>query len=105
MTWVGVGNVQGILLRLDTAVSIQEECLLLRPGVVGSNLSPLQASVLPIAPGDTLVFATDGVQSNFDRSLARNQPPRRAVETLLIQHAKGNDDALIFIARYVGGRA
>jgi phosphoserine phosphatase RsbX len=102
MTWIGVGNVQGILLRLDTAMSGGDESLLLRPGVAGSHLPPLHASVLPVFAGDSLILATDGVQVDFNRSYVRSQPPRKAAENVLARYAKGSDDALILIARYSG---
>lgn len=100
MTWMGVGNVQGILLRVDRDRNDKEETLLLRPGVVGSHLPSLQAAVLPISPGDSLAFATDGVESNFDYLCVRCQPPGRAAENILARYAKGKDDALILVARY-----
>ena len=100
MTWTGVGNVQGIFLRADKTRNDREESLLLRPGVVGSHLPSLQAAVLPVSPGDSLAFATDGVESSFDYSAVRCQPPGRAAETILARHAKGKDDALILVARY-----
>ena len=65
MTWLGVGNVQGVLMRADAQKGSVQEVLLLRGGVVGSQLPALQAAVLPIAKGDTLVFATDGVRGEF----------------------------------------
>jgi phosphoserine phosphatase RsbX len=102
MTWIGVGNVQGMLLRLDNTASGGDESLLLRPGVVGSHLPPLHASVLPVFAGDSLILATDGVHVTFDRSLVMSQPPQKAAENVLAHHAKGNDDALILIARYNG---
>lgn len=100
MTWTGVGNVQGILLRADKTRNDREESLLLRPGVVGSHLPSLQAAVLPVSSGDSLAFATDGVESSFDYSALRCQPPGRAAEAILARHAKGKDDALILVARY-----
>ena len=102
VTWMGVGNVQGIFLRADRERNDREEALLLRPGVVGSHLPALQASVLPVAAGDSLAFATDGVEGSFDYSLVRCQPPGRAAESLLARYAKGKDDALILVARYRG---
>jgi negative regulator of sigma-B (phosphoserine phosphatase) len=102
MTWVGVGNVLGRLLRLDSAISGGDESLLLRPGVVGSHLPPLQASILPVFAGDYLIFATDGVEVDFDHSHVRSQPPQEAAEELLAHYAKDNDDALVVIARYIG---
>ena len=102
MTWIGVGNVQGIFLRADTKRNDREECLLLRPGVVGSHLPALQAAVLPVAAGDSLAFATDGVESSFDYSRIRCQPPGKAAANLLARYAKRKDDALILVARYRG---
>jgi len=102
MTWIGVGNVQGTLLRHDPGVSGGDESLLLRPGVVGNHLPPLQASVLPVFAGDSLILATDGVQADVDRFQLRSRPPRRAAENVLAHYAKGTDDALILIARYTG---
>jgi len=65
LTWIGVGNVQGVLLRADPKNGNMQESLLLRAGVVGSKLPSLQASVLPVSQGDTIVFATDGIQGDF----------------------------------------
>ena len=102
MTWIGVGNVHGLLLRFDAARCGGDESLLLRPGVVGSHLPPLHASVLPVFAGDSLILATDGVQVTFDHSYIKSRPPRKAAENVLAQYARGNDDALILIARYNG---
>jgi negative regulator of sigma-B (phosphoserine phosphatase) len=104
MTWLGVGNVQGILLKSDTAVSREEESLLLRQGIVGGSLPTLHAAVLPVAQGDTLIFATDGIRSEFDRPIGRSQAPQTAAQTILDKYAKGIDDALVFVARFLGKR-
>lgn len=99
LTWLGVGNVRGILLSAD-GVRGREEHLLQRPGIVGGSLPPLQATVLPIAPGDMLIFATDGIRENFEHGAIRHQNPQRAADQIIARHAKRNDDALILIARY-----
>ena len=46
MTWVGVGNVEGVLLRAQAAVSPRRESLLLRGGVIGGRLPALLAAIL-----------------------------------------------------------
>jgi hypothetical protein len=102
LTWLGVGNVQGFLLPVDRPWIRPEETLLLRPGVVGSQLPPLQAALLPLSYGDTLVFATDGIESNFDHGPIRSHVPQEAADNLLSMFAKPNDDALLVIARYKG---
>jgi hypothetical protein len=101
MTWLGVGNVQGVLLRRGLAGAAAEESLLLRAGVVGAQLPSLQAAVLPVSIGDTLILATDGIGSDFIRKPARNHPPQKAAESILAQHGKATDDALVLVARYL----
>ncbi len=103
MTWIGVGNVQGSLVRLGPVLA--EESLLLRSGVVGAQLPRLQSATLRVNRGDTLVFATDGVGADFTRDLARSQPPQRAAESILARHGKATDDALVLVARYAGVRS
>ena len=104
ITWLGVGNVQGVLLRRSLSRSVTEESLLLRAGVVGVQLPSLRVSVLPVSTGDTLIFATDGISSDFDRRLARNHQPQKAAENILARHGKTTDDALVLVARYLRDR-
>jgi len=103
VTWLGVGNVQGVLLRQSSARScvLGEETLLLRAGVVGLRLPSLEVQVLQVSTGDTLIFATDGVQSDFAQGLARNYPPQTTAETILARHGKTTDDALVLVTRYL----
>jgi serine phosphatase RsbU (regulator of sigma subunit) len=105
MTWIGVGNVQGVLMRAGAKKGRVEEVLLLRGGVVGSQLPALQAAVLPIAKGDTLVFVTDGIRSDFVEGLSTLESPQRAADKILKQHSRGNDDALVLVVRLTGVRA
>jgi serine phosphatase RsbU (regulator of sigma subunit) len=104
VTWLGVGNVQGVLLRRGAASAEAEESLLLRAGVVGVQLPLLQAAVLPISIGDTLVFATDGIHRDFARGLARNHRPQKAAEGILARHGKTTDDALVLVVRFLEDR-
>src|SRR5437879_12962124 len=48
MTWVGVGNVEGVLLRADPAVDPRYESLVLRSGVVGSRLPLLHGTIVHV---------------------------------------------------------
>jgi len=102
MTWLGVGNVQGVLMRADAKNGNAQESLLLRAGVVGSQLPALQATVIPIVRGDTLFFATDGVRSDFSATLSARENPQRAADRILAQYRTGNDDALALVARLKG---
>ncbi|HEV8717735.1 MAG TPA: SpoIIE family protein phosphatase, partial [Candidatus Binatia bacterium] len=73
MTWAGVGDVEGVLLRTSADADPAREILPLRGGVVGYQLPPLRATVLPVRRGDMLIFATDGIRSSFiQEPLLRN---------------------------------
>ena len=98
LTWAGVGNVEGVLRRAGTNVS--DESLLLRGGIVGIQLPPLSASIIPVMPDDTLIFVTDGITPGFADKLNLRDPPQELADCILTQHGKGTDDALVLIARY-----
>src|SRR5438445_4742250 len=100
LTWLGVGNVQGVLMRCAGGDCAATEALLLRPGVVGSQLPNLQTTTLLFSPGDTLAFATDGIGRDFSKDLFPFESPQRSADRILSKHCKGNDDALIFVARF-----
>jgi phosphoserine phosphatase RsbX len=102
MTWVGVGNVEGVLLRADPAADPGSESLLLRNGVVGSRLPLLHSAIVPVMRGDTLIFVTDGIRREFTQRLTLGDGPQRLADKILRQYAKGTDDALVLVARYVG---
>lgn len=102
MTWLGIGNVEGVLVRADNKKGPAVETLLLRGGVVGSQLPPLQATVLQIKRGDTVYFGTDGVRRDFAQSLTTLENPQRAADRVLRQFRNGNDDALVLVVRLTG---
>lgn len=102
MTWLGIGNVKGVLMRGDAKKGNGLETLLLRGGVVGDQLPPLQATVLPISRGDTVYFVTDGIRGNFADNLTARENPQRAADRILSQFQNGNDDALVLVARLMG---
>jgi negative regulator of sigma-B (phosphoserine phosphatase) len=102
MTWLGVGNVEGRLLRADAGASHPRESVLLRGGLVGYQIPALQASVIPVAAGDLLILATDGVNAAFEEGINLNESPKQIADRILSRHFKGNDDALALVARYLG---
>ena len=104
MTWIGVGDVQGILLRADPDRVPGYEGLLLRRGVVGAQLSELAAANLAVDAGDMLIFLTDGIAPGGDwrEVLKSGTAPQAAAERILARHARGSDDALVLVARYQG---
>lgn len=105
MTWLGVGNVHGALMRAGSKNGSVQEVLLLRAGVVGAQMAALQAAVLPVCPGDTLFFATDGIRSNYLEKLSALESPQRAADRILRAYRNGSDDALVMVARMTGIRS
>ncbi len=102
MTWLGVGNVEAMLFRFDAGLSTPEESLLLRPGVLGIQLPALQAAVLPVFRGDTLILTTDGIRAPLNGRVSFSETPQRTAERILAQRGKGTDDALVLVVRYLG---
>jgi negative regulator of sigma-B (phosphoserine phosphatase) len=103
VTWVGVGNVEGVLLRAQSTATLGRESLLLRGGVVGVHLPALAAAIVPVARGDQLIFATDGVRGDFAvRPLPGGDVPQQLADHILTKWGTRTDDALVLVARYLG---
>lgn len=101
MSWAGVGNVEGLLRRAQPGRP--DEKLLLRNGLVGSHVPPLQASEVALQRDDLLVFATDGVAQDVARTLPLRGTLQAIADGALARGNKGIDDALVLLVRYRGG--
>jgi len=101
MTWLGVGNVEGRLIRANPKTGQFHDNLLLRGGIVGHNLPSLIAIEVPVNTGDTLIFASDGIRSDFAQNLNINAHPQQLVRDILTRSAKNTDDSLVVVARYL----
>jgi serine phosphatase RsbU (regulator of sigma subunit) len=101
MTWSGVGNVEGLLVRCDTAKPARET-LLLRGGVIGHQLPALQTALLSVHRGDTLIFTTDGIRHSFSTAQHYKESPQEVADHILAEDSKGTDDSLVLVARYTG---
>ncbi len=102
VSWLGVGNVEGVILRDNPAGSAAREWLHQRPGIVGHEIPSLEASTVPLYPGDTLIFATDGIRSDFVETLTHARAPGKLASEILVRSGKDWDDALVLVARYSG---
>lgn len=105
ITWLGVGNIEGLLLRnllrngsTDTK---QQETLLSRAGVIGHQLPRLALDTLPLYPGDTIIFATDGIRPEFADKVETGASPILIANDILERHALETDDALVLVVRYL----
>lgn len=102
MTWVGVGNVDAILVRGRSPWTRSKEGITARGGVVGYQIPPLSPRTLPVAPGDRLILASDGIRGDFVENLPFEGSPNAWAEAILHSHGKRTDDALVLVAEYRG---
>lgn len=110
LTWVGVGDVEAVVLHTGQRGLRGRDALPLRGGVIGYQLPPLRASTLAIAHGDLAILATDGLRQSFLQDALLGHPFRpqtslgcqQLADALLAQHGKTTDDALVLVARYRG---
>jgi phosphoserine phosphatase RsbX len=100
LTWLGIGNVESRLLHGADPVP-GSESLLLHTGVVGHELPRMAPQTLPLAHGDVLIFATDGIRRDFADDLTPRGSCRDIADRILRESALGSDDALVLVARYL----
>lgn len=99
LTWVGVGNVEGRVVRAGASWRASAEAVTLYGGVLGDRLPPVRTSTIPFGPGDTLLLATDGLARDFAAGIVTGAPLAQLTDRLLATHARGSDDALVVAAR------
>jgi phosphoserine phosphatase RsbX len=99
MSWLGVGNVAGVLVPHAFQPEAQVRRLLVRGGVVGGDLPDLHPIAVALAPGDTLIIATDGIHEQFADELPGDLTPQPLAEHIFAHYAKSTDDALVLVAR------
>jgi len=78
------------------------EFLLLSCGVVGGKLPPLRTAILEIIRGDTVVFATDGIQRGFGDNMVLFKGPQETAQDILECYGLPTDDALVLVAIFQG---
>ena len=99
MSWVGLGDVEGILIKPATN---ERRWLPKRNGVLGmvsDVTSHLRLHVESLDPGDLIMFATDGVSKTSIPTLNRDADPQMMAEHVLATNARGTDDASVLVVR------
>ena len=102
VTWLGVGNIGGRLVRCRPE-SKAHETIMSAAGLAGHALPSLHPVTLPVQRGDLLVIATDGVRDGFAESLYPYGSAQDIADRILAEYHDERDDALVFVARYLGG--
>ena len=105
LTWAGVGNVAGALVRSRGGSPVVVARLIAGPGIVGRRAPAPAAATWVLHPGDTLIFATDGVRDELAGVVQRREPLRRLADRIVELDATGADDVLVLVARYHGVRS
>ena len=100
MTWLGVGNVGGIVLRADSGSKPSRITLVQSAGFIGGEPPHPSTRSVPLALGDTVVLFSDGIKDGFADSVVLSNTPKEIADSVIGRHTKGNDDALILVARY-----
>lgn len=101
LAWTGVGNVEGRLMRADRSHGDSEDSPMLFGGVLGWGLPKVRVVDAALAPGDTVVLATDGVAADFGSSMAPGLSAQALADRIYASHARGTDDALVVAVRYL----
>src|ERR1700726_2203745 len=102
MIWLGVGNVEAVLFRANRFSKPPRNSVVLRGGVVGYQIPPLRAAECGILAGDVLVFATDGVSSDFTAYSPLGCDMQQAADAMFSRYGKDTDDAMVLAILYLG---
>lgn len=102
LTWLGIGNVEGILLRLNKSGLNDIDSVLSCRGILGYKLPLLKASIVSIKPGDTLIFTTDGVKPGYEENINLTMSVEEIAKTIASCSIDRSDDAVVLAAQYTG---
>ena len=102
LDWCGIGNVECALFRAMPGTGRAREALVCPGGVVGDRLPATKVTSVSLRPRDVLVMATDGIREDFVDSLDLGGDAQLIADTIFARYAKGSDDALVLVARYLG---
>jgi len=110
LSWLSVGGVHGVLYRGHDDGTVETSHVPAWPGIVGYSLPRARVDRFELSPGDTLVLATDGIDSAFAHhgragppsQAMRREPVQVLADRILAEHLRGHDDALVVVARYLG---
>ncbi len=103
LDWLGVGNVDGLVVRADETARPRTIGVFLCRGILGYQQPNIRTQEpLQLVDGDSIVIATDGVRGDLAADVRRDTPVERMASMLLDTHATPDDDALVFVARFRG---
>lgn len=103
LSWVGIGNVTAdLVVKRPTGVEVRSSALL-AAGIVGYRMpTTLSTHQVPIAAGDLLLMASDGIGEDHLESIDFAAPATSIAEQLVGRYGRATDDALVLAARHRG---
>lgn len=102
LSWIGIGEVEALLIPARPGPSSPPQHLLNFAGVAGDHLSPLQIQVAAVHPGDCLVFATRGLAPGFAAEAQVAPSVDTLAQALLDRFGDATEDALVLVVRWWG---
>lgn len=102
LTWVGIGNVEGRLVRRVPKQRRTHVSLPLISGVLGRGLPHITPTTVDVTRGDVLILATDGISTSFADQLVPTGRPEEIAEQIAAAHGTSADDKLVLVVRYLG---
>jgi len=101
VSWLGIGNVTVVHWHKTVGAKTKREELLSQGGIVGLRLPPLRVSQITTGPGDTLIFATDGISSKFIAIPPMcHALPQTIADHIFREFRDPKDDALVLVTRW-----
>jgi hypothetical protein len=101
LDWLGVGNVDGVVIRAADDARPRTLGVFLRGGVLGERMPTLhRPEPMRLEDGDRIVIATDGVRGDLAAAARNDLDVDVLARRILAAHAIPEDDALVFVARY-----
>jgi len=89
-----------VLLRADPGDRPSRVTLVPNAGFIGAEPTRPTTRSVPLALGDTVILFSDGIKDGFVDSLVLSDTPQEIADFVITRHLKGNDDALVLVARY-----
>ena len=103
LRWMGVGNVTATLAARSPNGMESRSSARLLGGIVGYQMPELpQPEPITIRPGHLLVVASDGIAEDHAATIDFAASAAVTAERILNQYRRGNDDALVLVARHRG---
>jgi phosphoserine phosphatase RsbX len=103
MSWVGIGTVQGRVVRGDDKAAAGAS-MMLTPGIAGHQIPKLRPARLKLRRGDLLLLATDGLREGFADSLDPTGSVHDIAHRTLEQYHRPQDDSLLLVVRLLVDR-